>query len=151
MTDEPREPLIDTYHAMMAEDWRGDEDEIPMGVILTGHGTLTMLALALNPGEAYEAMLSMTALEKAEEAVFALDRFAKPGQGTKYDDLLAGHYYKRGSGALPWRPFIIEYRREPRVFEPIDYNNEFWNNTLRMELRTTMMKMIKRMVPESVH
>jgi hypothetical protein len=151
VTDKALEPLIDTYHSMMAEQWTGSADEIPKGLIRKADGTLIFIALALEPDEAYVAMLQMVIVEEAEEAVFALDRFAKPGQGTKYADVLAGHYFKRDLGAHPWRPFVIEYQTEPRTFEPVDYNNTFWNAALSTELRKTMLSIVKKLVPESVH
>lgn len=150
MTDK-QEPLIDTYHGMMVEQWTGSPDDIPHGLIRKADGTLIYIALALEPDEAYAAMLSMVIVEQAEEAVFALDRFTKPGQGTKYGDVLAGQYFKRDLGAFPWRPFIIEYQIEPRTFEPVDYNNSFWNEALSTELRKTMLSIVKKLVPESVN
>lgn len=143
MTDEP---LIDHYHSFMLETWDGNADDIPMGMLRKADGSLTMIALAVEPDQAYEVMLSMIVTEQAEEAVFALDRFTKPDQGTKYDDVLAGQYFVRGDGEGTWRSFVIEYRKEPRQFEPVDYDNIFWNEVLTRERLATMRHMVGRML-----
>jgi hypothetical protein len=140
------EPLIDHYHSFMVETWDGSEDSIPMGMLRKPDGSIIMVALALEPEQAYQVFLTMVVDEEASEAVFALDRFTQPGQGTKYDDVLAGHYFDRSLGASPWRPFVIEYRKEPMHFEPVDYDNSFWNDTLNKEVSATMRHMITRMV-----
>jgi hypothetical protein len=136
------EPLIDQYHSFMVETW---DDGIPLGMILKDDGSIIMVALALEPEQAYEVFLSMVVEEKAAEAVFALDRFTKPGQGTKYNDVLAGHYFDRSLGKSPWRPFVIEYQTEPRHFDPVDWDNTFWNTSLIRELAATMRRMIMKM------
>lgn len=141
--------LIDHYHTFMMETWDGDEDDVPMGMLRKPDGSLTMVALALSPDEAYQAFLQLVVTEEATHAVFTLDRFAKPGQGTKYEDVLAGHYFDRSLGAKPWRPFIIEYRKDPRLFEPVDYDNEFWNEALIGEMNASLKAMVKR-IAESV-
>lgn len=145
------EPLIDHYYSFMAETWDGGEESIPMGMFRKPDETLTMVALALPPDEAYEVMLKLVVEEGATEAVFTLDRFTKPGQGTKYNDVLAGHVFDRSVTPAPWRPFIIEYQTEPRHFEPLDYDNSFWNETLINELGSTMRNMIRKMVGVSVN
>jgi hypothetical protein len=138
--------LLEHYHEWMAETWDGDEDSIPMGMLRKDDGTLLMVALALEPDQAYEVMLQMVITEQAAEAVFTLDRFTQPDQGTKYDDVLAGQYFDRSLGKSPWKQFIIEYRKEPRLFEPVDYDNDYWNAALRRELAATMRRMISRVV-----
>lgn len=140
------EPLIDHYHAFMADTWDGDEDDIPLGMLRKPDESITMVALAVDPEQAYDIMLSMIITEQATEAVFTLDRFTKPGQGTKYDDVLAGQYFDRSLGARPFRSFVIEYRKEPRQFEPVDYNNEFWNGVLNAELISTMRNIVERLL-----
>jgi hypothetical protein len=137
------EPLIDHYYSFMAETW---DEGIPLGMLRKADGSIIMVALALEPEQAYEVVLAMVVREEATEAVFALDRFTKEGQGTKYDDVLAGHYFDRSLGKSPWVPFIIEYRKEPKHFEPLDYDNEFWNDTLRKELMGSMRNMVRKMV-----
>jgi hypothetical protein len=136
------EPLIDQYYSFMSETW---DEGIPMGMLLKADGSIIMVALALEPNQAYEVFLSMVVKEEATEAVFALDRFTKPGQGTKYDDVLAGHYFDRSLAKSPWRPFVIEYRKDPRHFEPVDYDNIYWNAALIRELAATMRIMIRKM------
>jgi hypothetical protein len=137
------EPLIDQYHSFMVETW---DDGIPLGMIRKDDDSIIMVALALEPEQAYEVFLSMVVREEAAEAVFALDRFTKPGQGTKYDDVLAGHYFDRSLGKNPWRPFVIEYRKDPRHFEPVDWDNIYWNDALIKEIAATMRNMIRVMV-----
>lgn len=140
------EPLIDHYHSFIGETWNGSENDIPLGMVRKIDGSLIMIALDLEPAQAYEVMLAMIVTERATEAVFALDRFTKPGQGTKYDDVLAGQYFVRSSGEGTWRTFVIEYRKEPRHFEPVDYDNEFWNATLTRERLSAMRQTVRKML-----
>jgi hypothetical protein len=150
MTDDGPENLLDHYHSWMAETWSGDEESIPMGMLRKEDGSLTMVALALEPDQAYQVMLQMVITEEATECVFALDRFTKEGQGTKYADVLAGHYFDRSLGRKPWKPFIIEYQREPRLFEPVNFDNEFWNASLTMEMNVSMRRLLGRVVESAL-
>jgi hypothetical protein len=107
--------------------------EVPPALVMSNTGTLIMMALAVPPTEAYMAVLGEIN-KGASEAIFALDRFTKPGQGTTLSDVMAGHYYSQGS----YRPFIIEYQHDPRIIGDIVWNNAFWNITLTEELAATM-------------
>jgi hypothetical protein len=138
--------LIEQYHDFMVATWDGDENDIPMGMLLKEDGSITMVALALEPEQAYETFVSMVVTENATDAVFTLDRFTKPGQGTKYADVLAGHVFDRSLGKSPWRPFIIEYSKDPKHFEPVDYDNLFWNDTLQKELAATLRHMVRQIM-----
>lgn len=115
--------------------WGWMRDTIEQEGFPIGHGMirkaneLIVLALDLEPEQSYQAMLIKT-LEGARESIFAIDRYTLPDQSTKYGDLLAGHYFANGT----WRPFIIEYRYEPRAFEPIDYGNPWWTDKLKGEI-----------------
>jgi len=64
------------------------------------------------------------------EIIFATDRFALAGQGTELEDLVAGAHLRVGV----WRPFIIEYRHDPRLVKPICWTNGYWNRAIAEEL-----------------
>lgn len=122
-----------------------DEKGFPIGYgqILGADGKIDVLALAVPPDEAYLHVLHAAAKMQNEEGepeeiVFTLDRYAKPGQGTRYADLLAGHHFKKGQG---WRPFIIEYQWNPRRFDPIDWGNTYWTSALNHEFVQSAMEL----------
>jgi hypothetical protein len=130
MADASQRPLPEVFH-----DWLGhtiDENgvEIPHGLVLDQANQLTVLALAVPPTQAYQVMFGQVLKLEAREAIFALDRFAKPNQGTTLGDLLAGHHFVNGK----WRPFVVEYQHAPRIVKPIDWDNPFWNAALAQEM-----------------
>lgn len=116
------------------------------GMIKTQTGELIVLALDLELHQSYQTMILSALKEGASEAIFAIDRYTLPGQSTKYGDLLAGHYYANGA----WRPFIIEYRYEPRAFEPIDYTNMCWTEFLNREMAASL-EFLQKGVVDAVH
>jgi hypothetical protein len=121
-----------------------DEDgmTMPYGLIKDSSGGLVVMAMDLEPAQVYLAMFAKAAEAKATEAIFGLDRYTKPGQGTKYADVIAGHYFDGDQ----WHPFIIEYRPTPRIVEPIDWNNEFWNQALSREMASAALSVLDRRV-----
>lgn len=130
-------PQMQKYYDFCASTLDEDGFSIAHGLVVNPAGEVTILALAVEPQQAYQVMLMEITKQAAAEAIWALDRYAKPDQGTKYNDLLAGHHYvadrdKRMQDCF--RGFTIEYRYEPRAFEPVDYDNVFWNGVLRGEL-----------------
>ncbi|CAN5371224.1 hypothetical protein BH10PSE14_BH10PSE14_04680 [soil metagenome] len=130
MTD-AKQSLPDMYHEHLARCIDEKGIEIPHGFVVHQDGTMTLLALAVPPDHAYRVMLSQW-LRDAKEMIFALDRFARDGQGTTLGDLMAGYYFVRGERP---RPFIIEYQHEPRIVYPIAWDNAFWNSALARELK----------------
>lgn len=126
------EPLTETFHAWLSSTIDEEGVSIPHGLVLGHDDALTVFALALPVGQAYSVMLAEWALKRPKEIIFAFDRFTKPGQGTTLGDLVAGHHFVAGK---PSRPFIIEYQHDPRIVQPIDWENSFWNDGLADELR----------------
>jgi hypothetical protein len=102
------------------------------GWILNAAGELTVMAMDLTPPQIYVAILAEAAKQKAAAFAFAIDRFAKPGQGTTRPDLLAGHLSTAGASGV--RPFIIEYDPATGVVDPMNFGNPFWNRALTKEL-----------------
>lgn len=117
-----------------------DEDgfSMPYALSADAKGQVTVMALAVPSNQVYRYVLGHVAKERPAAAIFAMDRFAQPGQGLRYKDLLAGHYFEAGV----WRPFIIEYRYDPRAFEPINWENQYWNAALRRELAQAIGTML---------
>lgn len=98
-------------------------------LLIHDDGTMTVMALDLEPDQIYRLMIAEWA-KRPREMIFALDRFAKPGQGTTLPDLVAGWHFTRAQPA----PFIVEYQHEPREVKAVDYGNAWWNATLTREL-----------------
>lgn len=131
-------PLIDTYREWLDVCIDDDGVAIPHGLILDGDEKLTVIALAVEPDQAYRIMVAQFEQLQAKEAIFALDRFTKPGQGTTLGDVMAGHHLTRAGT----RPFIIEYQHDPRIVKPICWDNPFWNAVLAKELLDTLRSIL---------
>lgn len=67
----------------------------------------------------------------ADELVYGLDRFTKPGQGTSLQDAVAGGWWRRDLG---WWVGVIEYQHEPRLVLPWNWRNDFWISAVAYEL-----------------
>lgn len=123
--------IIAPFYDLLCDSIDVDGVSIPNAVMLGADDKLTVVALALPPQQVYAFMLSRWTLDRAQAMIFGLDRFAKDGQGTTLGDLIAGHYFERGQSS---RPFIVEYQHDPRIVQPIDWDNAFWNRQLLVEL-----------------
>lgn len=135
-------PLTETYHDWLATSIDPEGFEIPHALVLAQDDTLTVIALAVSPDRAYQVMLAQR-LKGAKEMIFALDRFAKPDQGTTLGDLMAGHHFADGI----WRPFVVEYQYDPRIVRPFDWDNTFWNGVLRREMAQSIHNIARELVP----
>lgn len=68
----------------------------------------------------------------ATEIICCLDRFARPGQGCEFSDLLTVYYFD-GRG---WRFGVKEYRfGTPTVIKPIDWTKKFWIEIQKRDLQ----------------
>lgn len=128
-------PLTAVFEGWIAATIDEEGVSIPHGLLLDQHDQLTMIALAVPVPDAYRVMLFEILQRDAKEAIFAFDRFTKPGQGTELGDLVAGHHFEAGN----WRPFIVEYQHDPRIVQPMNWTNAFWNSALRVELAGHML------------
>lgn len=137
-SSDPQMPLIEIYHEWISSTVDEKGFEIPNGLIVGDAGDMTVVVLAVPPAEAYLVMIEQCSRRRCE-AIFALDRFAKDGQGTTLGDLLAGFHFT--PDAAP-RPFIIEYQFAPRVILPIEWNNLHWNAALYREMSAILRKQI---------
>lgn len=129
MGADPGKPLPDQFH-----DWISaaiDADGVSQqGLIVDGDDRLIVFALHVPVPQAYQIMVAQFQALRGKEAIFGVDRFTKPDQGTTLGDLVAGHHLTRAGT----RPFIIEYQHDPRIVKPICWDNPFWNAGLNAEL-----------------
>ena len=131
MSVPPPTSLTEVYHDWLVATVDENGFEIPHGLIKHADGTITVVALAVPPAEAYKVMLGQWDPAKSIEMIFALDRFTKPGQGTTLGDVMAGFHFTRSTRP---QPFIVEYQHEPRIVKPIEWSNPWWNDALVGEL-----------------
>lgn len=117
------------YHDLLARTMDEQGFEIPHAFGLDPEGAMTMFALALPVPDAYRVMLGQWGSGKFVELIFAFDRYTRPGQGTTLGDLMAGWHFTRSAA----RPFIVEYRFDPREMLPINWENAHWNQALARE------------------
>lgn len=133
------EPITDLWLGWLQQTIDVKGVEIPHALRADRKGSLTAIALALPPDQAYPLMLAEAA-NGARELIFAFDRFARPGQGTELGDVMAGHHFADNR----WRPFIVEYQHEPRIVKPICWTNLFWNATLNTELQGAARVLLRK-------
>lgn len=65
-----------------------------------------------------------------KELIFGVDRYTKPGQGTKFKDVVSVFWWQgeRLNEHHGWRFGVVNYRPPPHtIIEPIDWHNTFWN------------------------
>jgi hypothetical protein len=96
-------------------------------------GELTYIAVhGLSPEQIINVAHDILADLSCKEIVFAIDRFTKPGQGTKYDDVLTIYWwYGPHEAHAGWRFGVVNYKQgDPPIIEPIDWDNEFWNDIM---------------------
>ncbi len=74
--------------------------------------------------------------DEIEEIVFAIDCFTKPGQGTRYNDVLNLFWWRRGHHEDNYGFVfgIVEYvpakNKRNAIIDEINWNNDFWNNAM---------------------
>ncbi len=69
------------------------------------------------------------------EFVYGLDRYTRPGQGTEFNDVFVGAFCEKRNGIIVWKPYAINYQKEPRIVRDYDWNNNFWNECTLNELK----------------
>lgn len=134
MTTGHTKPLSEEYLGWLEHTIDEEGVTIPHGLILDDDDNLTVVALALTVEQGYRFMVAKFQELGAKEAIFAFDRYTKPGQGTTLGDVMADHHLFRGGT----RPFIVEYQHAPRIVKPVCWDNPFWNAALNLELLGTL-------------
>ncbi len=134
MTDNPEDGNLVAYYEKMLPKFIDPEGFSHPPMLGLKHTGELVMAAPFVPQELMfdTAQRMLIANLEFKEVVFAVDRFTKPGQGTKYDDVLTVFWwygpYEQNYG---FRFGVINYKKtEPVIIEPIDWNNEFWNDIL---------------------
>jgi len=116
-------------------------------VAITNDGTMEMSALALAPMEAIEQFMRKIVKREVKAIIIGLDRTTRPGQGTEFADVLTCALWeaqKDEFGPGEWREWIkigvINYQVEPRIVRPMDWENEYWDKTVKAELANLTLK-----------
>jgi hypothetical protein len=140
--------LVERYEQTLAV--MIDDDGFPRPPLLALHHdeTVTMATMAV-PAEQIFQLASDRFIGDltVKEVIFGVDRFTKPGQGTKYRDVLtvfhwAGEYGEDGG----FRFGVVNYRPgSNKIIEPIDWNNAFWNDIMRRIVMSNHERMISRL------
>lgn len=103
-------------------------------IVINQEGTTELMALMVDSKDALKAIANVIR-KNPKELIFGMDRTCREGQGTTLKDCVAGCHLKDGK----FTPFIIEYQHNPRIVKPMDYENQFWIETLKKEI-----EMLKR-------
>ena len=125
--------LVQQYEASLSLWLR--EDGFPNLPALVRHHDdhITMVLMAIP-----QKLIFQTVVQKfmsditVKELIFGVDRFTKPGQGTKYADVLTIFWWQRErDDDHGFRFGVVNYRPPPHaIIEPIDWNNAFWNTIM---------------------
>lgn len=112
--------------------------------------TITMAVMAIPSEQIFKyAMQNFLTDLTIKELVFGIDQYTKPGQGTKYDDVLTVvSWVGERVGNFGFRIGVVNYRPPPNtVIEPIDWDNQYWNDVFGKIIErehTRMMHAIDR-------
>lgn len=108
-------------------------------------GQIVFSALAVSSADAMTHVVED--LKKGvtpSEFVLGIDMSAVPGQGIEFDDFLAVVWYVDGK----FFSGVVNYQREGTspdpAFRPIDWNNNYWNHSLRDLLIPRMGQSLSR-------
>lgn len=125
--------IVQQYEAIL-QTWV-DENGFPRPPLLAQHhdNTISMATLAIPQETIYRTVMEkfMTDLT-VKELIFGVDRYAKPGQGTKYKDVFTVFWWQgERLEQYGFRFGVVNYRPPPHtIVEPIDWNNTFWNDIM---------------------
>jgi hypothetical protein len=133
----------------------------PMHAI-DGAGVKTFAAVDLPPEQAYRYFWSIVSGANSDIAdpqyvCLGLDRTTRPGQGTEFADVLTCAVWWNDP-AVNWgkslKVGVVNYQVEPRIVRAWDWENAFWNDAVRRELRQTVppfrIKVVRRSESEGV-
>ena len=152
MTAKPEDGNLVAYYETLLPKFIDSEGfQYPPMLALKHNGELTMVLPMVGPEQIFDtANMALIANMEYKEVVFAVDRFTKPGQGTKYDDVLTVFWwYGPHEENYGFRFGVINYKKtEPVVIEPIDWNNVFWNDIMLKIVHEYCENTIKRVMEE---
>lgn len=97
-----------------------------------------MMALDLEPRQCWELFITKCSELGTKKAIFVLDRYGAEEQGTTMDSVLTGIIYY---GTDKFQSFIMEYNQQGETL-PVNYENEFWNDRQKFEMKMTMLDII---------
>jgi hypothetical protein len=126
------------------------EEGIPHPWLIALHhdGTLTMAMLDIPNEQVFETVsMKFVADLTVKEVIFAIDCYTKPGQGTKYNDVLTVFWWRGEETAeiMGWKFGVINYVPPPDLLvEPIDWDNEFWKGKMRAIVQAAIDKVDKK-------
>jgi hypothetical protein len=128
------DPLTKTYFEMIERIIDSDGVYPHQGLVLKKGDKLEMHSLAVNVPELVAHFWNQ--LGDAEEVIYGIDMSTRPGQGTRYADALVIAHWTSSPGkdlADPscLRVGVINYQNEPRIVDPIDWNNSHWDHWVR--------------------
>ena len=142
--EQPEQTLPELFYTYAASSIDGEGFGAAKAVFRARDGDITMAVLDLPPDQVLLNVLATLAQPDTMEVVFGMDRFTKPDQGTEFADVLTGaHLFKEPGKPTPSTvPFVINYRPEPRLVRPYDWENQFWNNRICLELVETIRRVL---------
>jgi hypothetical protein len=128
----PDTRLLRVFHGMLSRLVAFGDPVMPIAVERDLDGRLTALAFGLDPAEVHAALADRAADPAVAEVAYALDRWASPGQGVEYPDLLTVYHWQPRRG---WLMAVVEYRADPLDVKPYDWANDYWLAACGHDLR----------------
>lgn len=128
------EPLTKTYFDMIERII--DEDGVypHQGMVRKKGDKLEMHSLAVDIPTLIKHFWNQ--LGEAEEVIYGIDMTTRLNQGTRYADALVLAHWTRDPGKKLSDPSllrvgVINYQDEPRIVDPIDWDNNHWDHWVR--------------------
>lgn len=139
MSADTDKPLTELFHEHVTRMLDDDGFRLAPAMAQAPDGGLTIAAIdmAAGPKLVYATAFKL-AHEGNTEVIAGIDRYTKPGQGTTLGSVLTC-LVLRGPQA---RFGIIEYDGPTRTVKPWQWDNEFWNRQLALEVKATATEML---------
>ncbi len=124
-------PLLQSWFKVV-KDSVGEEGVFPQHLHRQdSKGGIVVEALALDGSQVFRLTIDRIKNEDVTEMVYGVDMASMDGQGLLYKDFLAVVWYVNGE----FYTGVINYQKtsdaQNPAFHDIDWNNNYWNNSLR--------------------
>lgn len=100
-------------------------------------GSLAAAVLALSLQSALAFFWDRIVTGSCTAIIMGVDRFARPGQGNEFKDLITVFQWHQQPGDLEpqtVRCGVVDYKIRPKIIRPINYRNVYWNEVMCQEL-----------------
>lgn len=118
----------------------GPDVPIIHAFVLKDDDSLTMIALAVGPKEAWDIVLQEVGKMDTLELIFGIDRFTKEGQGIDTPSCVTVYHWRRDHDPSFWgyRLGVVPY--DETGCRPVIWDHPFWTQLQRAEITHLLEK-----------